>query len=131
MDRKINFHVKFGSRLTSPEVCTSKKAQIRFPSPTDVGDKEPPAPTKNRRLRLLRGLQVCGVFFLQMTVSILFSFKKQVGGTTFCSFVCLLRLVDGRMRAHRPNASFSGVWSTVCGRFSRGLPPPRPPATMA
>ena len=46
-------------------------------------------------------------------------------------FVCLLRLVDGRMRAHRPNASFSGVRSTVCGRFPGGLPPPRLPATMA
>ena len=49
----------------------------------------------------------------------------------YFSFVRLLRLVDGRMRAHRPNASFSGVRSTVCGRFPGGLPPPRPPATMA
>ena len=29
------------------------------------------------------------------------------------------------------NASFSQVRSTVCGRFPGGLPPPRPPATMA
>ena len=42
-------------------------------------------------------------------------------------FVCLLRLVDGRMRAHGPNASFSGVRSTVCGRFSEGAAAPQTP----
>ena len=40
----------------------------------------------------------------------------------------------GRWAPARPSTKrfvFGGVWSTVCGRFPGGLPPPRPPATMA
>ena len=39
-------------------------------------------------------------------------------------FVCLLRLVDGRLRAHRPNASFSAILADGRARFkpsSRGV----------
>ena len=46
------------------------------------------------------------------------------GGTLFYSFVRLLRLVDGRLRAHRPNASFSAILADGRARFkpsSRGV----------